>query len=207
VEYLNYILIILGIMAVCILLIRIPGQKRLKGDKVALSDRARNHREQKQVSRAEERKQKKHDQEVLNRELSKVSTPWGWPGHNHTVKLENSLEAQEVHGFSESLHRFVDKLVAEKKTVDNEEYMLRKNDSLRSMVEDRYGRANKMSELEYRKVKAPLLRDPSQPHDQMDNFPDGKVDGVESKLSSQPESTRLRMKLSRLREVRKPWGW
>jgi hypothetical protein len=206
-EYLNYIVIILGIMAVCVLLIRIPGQKRLKGDKVALSEKARNHRAKKQVSRAEEKKQKKHDQEVLHRELSKVRTPWGWPGHDHTVKLENSLEAQEVHGFSESMHRFVDKLIAEKKTVENKEFLLKKNDSLRSMVEDRYGRANKMSDQEYRKVKAPLLRDPSQPHDQMDNFPAGKVDGVKSKLSSQPESTRPYKKPSRLKEVRKPWGW
>ena len=206
-EYLNYILIILGIMAVCILLIRIPGQKRLQGDKVALSEKARQHQANNQVARAEERKQKKHDQEVLHRELSKVPTPWGWPGHDHTVKLENSLEAQEVHGFSESLHRFVDKLIVEKKTVDNKEFLLKKNDSLRSMVEDRYGRANKMSDMEYRKVKAPLLRDPSQPHDQMDNFPDGKVDGVESKLRSQPEPSRIYKKPSRLKEVRKPWGW
>ena len=81
-EYLHYILVILGIMALFLLLMRMPGQKRLKHDKAALSERAKAHRADQKPSRAELRKKEKHDREVIEREKSKVPVPWGWPGHD-----------------------------------------------------------------------------------------------------------------------------
>jgi hypothetical protein len=212
-EYVKYVLIILAMLAVCLWLVRIPGQVRLKANQAALSERARRRKENQQPSRAEVRKQKLHQREVLLREIGSVPTPWGWPGHeSHPGDGYGNLKAEEVHGVSESLHRFVDRLVKEKKTVDSREYQLKKNISIRSMVEDRYGRSASMPEVDYRRVeKPPLLRDPSQPHDQMDNFANGKTDQIESGLSGQPRSPeeyykKIRKKTT-LQEVKKPWGW
>jgi len=214
-EYVNYILIILLIMAVCVFIVRLPGQYRLKGDQLALAEKTRNRKVNKIESGVTSKEESEHKHLVLERELSKVPTPWGWPGHHDSRghQPHPSLDAEEVHGVSESLHRFIDRLVSEKETVESREYLLRKDESLRALVEDRYGRASRMKQVKYQKVKAPRLRDPSLPPDQMDNFPSGKADQVESGLKALPGSASLyeqhaqKRKRTELKELKKPWGW
>ena len=111
-----------------------------------------------------------------------------------------------------ALRRWVDHLVAEKRTTEDEGYAQRREASLKALLEDRYGRKIKPSEMAYRKVKPPRLRDPSLPHDQMDNFPSGKTDQIVSGLKKQPgqpgeqRETPVR-KTGSLKEVKTPWGW
>lgn len=212
-EYITYILVILAITGVGVLMVRLPGRNRLKNDKVALSSRSREHRSKIKPSRAELQKQKTHNREVIDRELSKVPVPWGWPGHDgHLHADDANLDEEGYHGLSYTLHHFVDKMTSEKKTVQDKEYMQKRSASLRSMVEDRFGQAKVMPEVKYRKTKAPRLRDPSEPHDQMDNFPAGKADRIESGLGNIAGATNLygeesRKKRVNLKDVKKPWGW
>ncbi len=198
---------------VLIVFIRLPGGSRLAKDQMELANAARQRRLKKNKEQihgqADKFLSRKQQKAVLNRELSKVPTPWGWPQH---VTIAAGGSRSEVtnghaHSFSDSVQRWAGKLVHEKHTVDDVEYKRKRDDCMRALLEDRYGRSSKTTSVPYEKVKAPLLRDPASPHDQMDNFPDGKVDGVKSKLNSQPESTRLYKKPSLLREVKKPWGW
>jgi hypothetical protein len=151
----------------------------------------------------------------MQRELGHIPIPWGWPGHQGSASLrgQSSLDAQQADGVPQSISQFVDRLFSEKLTVDSREYLLRKDASLRVMVEDRYGRASTMKEIPYRQVKPPRLRDPSAPHDQMDNFPSGKVDQIAARIPRQPQSSRFvgqqdaMKKTADLHMVRTPWGW
>lgn len=211
-EYFSYILVVLLILAVVLFLVRIPGRSRLKGKPADLSDRARKRRAQlasrNRAAAAREELEMRH--QALQRELLRVPTPWGWPGHGQTAADGSSGGADRA---TASLHHWVDLLIREKRTVDDREYRSKQAASLRALLEDRYGRASRMQEVEYRQVKRPLLRDPSEPHDQMDNFPSGKGDELVAKLRGQPkgsspilQATRVR-KVSGLEDIRTPWGW
>jgi hypothetical protein len=66
--------------------------------------------------------------------------------------------------------------------------------------------------MAYQKVKPPRLRDPSLPHDQMDNFPSGKTEQIVSGLDKQPDKPEDRRETPRrktgsLKDVKTPWGW
>jgi len=161
---------------------------------------------------ARERTDPEQVRAALHRSMKNVPTPWGWPGH-HPSRSSNTLNAEEVHGVSESIHHFVERLFTEKRTVDSNEYLLRKNASLRTLVEDRYGRASTMKEQPYQPVKAPHLRDPSAPHDQMENFPNGKLDKIVKNIPRQPKvggtgnNAPSSMPKTTPKELRTPWGW
>ncbi|MFC1695083.1 hypothetical protein ACFL1C_02975 [Pseudomonadota bacterium] len=195
-EYISYILITLGILASCVLMLREPRQRRLN-EKLAKTPK------------------EAASQQALHRELKPVPTPWGWPGHvvSAAPKSHARLNAQEVHGVSESLYHFVDRLFHEKQTIDEGEFLLRKNAAMQALLEERYGKASTMQEVKYKKVKPPRLRDPGEPHDQMDNFPSGKLNGIVARIPRQPaapadlqKQSPLR-KSSELKEIRTPWGW
>lgn len=62
--------------------------------------------------------------------LSDVQTPWGWPKHHAHGRLE----------MSESLHHFADRLLQQKTRSDSNDYLRRKNECIRALLEDRYGR-------------------------------------------------------------------
>jgi len=212
-EYISYILVTLGILIACWLLVRLPAepvQQQNRLSRVSLTA--------KETDRATNGKSTDdgwHSRLVLQRELLHVPTPWGWPGHQGSTSSRSQmpLNAQEVHGVSESITRFVDHLFSEKVTVDSREYLLRKDANLRTLLEDRYGRASTMKEIPYRKVTPPRLRDPSAPHDQMDNFPSGKGDQIAARIPRQPQFSRVvrqqtpLKKTAGLHEVRTPWGW
>ena len=214
-EYIYYILIILGLIALSLILLSLPGRSRLKGDQMELARKAQNRRNRQQGSGNGAEFEKERRRSILKRELSKIPTPWGWPGHDPVTAVNRyaKINAQEVHGVSETLHKWVERLIREKQSVNEEEYLLKKEDNMRALLEDRYGHANRMKEMQFHKVKAPVLRNPNQPHDQMDNFPSGKTDRIEAQLKSQPGPSSLVKKQAQSGKktehqiLKKPWGW
>jgi len=219
VDYIYYSLITLGILLLCMYLARIPGHLRLGSNQAALADRAKRRREKARSKSLEDRGLSERHALILKRGVSNIPTPWGWPGHEDNVEshhksgFRTDSTAREPHSVSESLHRWVDRLVSEKQNVENQEYVLKKDASVRALLEDRYGRASRMSEINYKKTRAPLLRDPNLPHDQMDNFPSGRGEKIISTLDNQPgqpdnsEFPLPDRSSVELGEVRTPWGW
>ena len=214
-EYISYLLITLAILIACLILMRLPAQSEKLQKSAA---RAKRRGKGAEVQGSELSKDEiQHHKKVLQRDLQQVPTPWGWPGHQDLGSFKKSngpLNSQEVHGVSESIHQFVGRLFSEKRTVDNSEYLLRRDASLRAMVEDRYGRASTMKEIPFQKVKPPRLRDPSAPPDQMDSFPSGKVDQIAAKIPKLAETAKVlkepvpfRKVAGGSKEVRTPWGW
>ena len=215
-EYVYYILIIVCLMACTLVITRLAGQSRLAQNPVALADKARQlkRKEAKQKAKAAQRNSNlssnsRKRNPVMKRELSRVRTPWGWPQYDE----DGDIKSGEG-DFSASLHRLADRLIHEKKTVQNQEYLDKRNASMRALLEDRYGRSSRMPKIKYRNVRAPLLRDPNAPHDQMDNFPSGKADQVAAMLKSQSGSNQGRPMPPRrdaaradLKNLKKPWGW
>jgi len=164
-EYVTYILIITGIMALCFVLW--PEQAReytLKKSTHKIGTPA-------EIPRADT---------ALNMETLNVPIPWGWPGHEEhaTDNSHVTFAAQEVHGVSESLHRFADRLLSEKQTKESREYQLKKEDSLRALLEDRYGRAYKTPQSNKQNTQSPNVRNPGTP-----------------------------LVKESLHEIKTPWGW
>jgi len=164
-EYITYILIISGIMALCFAL---------------LPEKAIEHTLKKLPPKTATPIDTPRVEAALDRETLNVPIPWGWPGHDDHVTANHytSLNAQEVHGVSESLHRFADRLLREKQTIESRDYLLKKEVSLRALLEDRYGRAYRTPRAKNRNVQAPVSRNPGKP------------------LVMEP-----------LHEVKTPWGW
>ena len=155
---------------------------------------------------------------VRQRELLKVPTPWGWPGNpntyqTHYVHSQAAGHTTDAGEGSATLHRWVDHLVSSKQTTDNLEYRHRRESSMRALLEDRFVSPKKMTKIEYQKTSPPLLRDPSEPHDQMDNFPAGRVDKIESRLKAStnavPERNRKieAVVYEESSALVSPWGW
>jgi len=214
VEYLYYVLVVLALLAGCLFALKIAGRRRLSGRPEVLAERAQRRHQRERRKAGAQRHDLAHRHAVLERERKHVPTPWGWPGsdfHGTGRAPQGSDGSFEIVRQS-ALSRWLDHLVAEKRTVQDAEYARKRDASLRALLEDRYGRSAKATEMAYRKVKPPLLRDPSEPHDQMDNFPSGKTDQIVSGLDRQPgkpartSETRLR-KTGSLKEVKTPWGW
>jgi hypothetical protein len=213
VEYLYYILLILALLAGCLFALKIPGRRRLAHNPEELAERAARRRQRDQKKASATAAELAHRHAILKRELTNVRTPWGWPGSEHQggrdQNSKHHLGEIASHGV---LRRWIDHLVAEKQLVQDEYYRQHREDSLRALLEDRYGRVLKPTEMTYRKVRPPLLRDPSLPHDQMDNFPSGRADQIVASLDKQPGKpdaervTPLR-KTGSLKEIRTPWGW
>ena len=202
-EYLYYLLAIVAVLGVCLVLFRVPRDPATEG-------------------RAEQRaradaavKDEAGPSPALQRDLKNVPTPWGWPGSD----MRSALSPARPHNGSAGsdsaagLQSWIDRLVAEKRTVDDSEYLLRKDASLRALLEDRFGRSVRPGEIPYRKVRPPMLRDPSRPYDQQDNFPSGRKDRISSGLERQPRGTGAADKkagvsgAARIRDIKTPWGW
>lgn len=113
-----------------------------------------------------------------------VRTPWGWPSStrktgavpNRYARSTRSRVASSITGFFKP------------KKVKDTEYQLRRERSIRSLVEDRYGRvgqhtASQMPEFEWSKPKLPAELIEERKHDQMlANKPDQDVDLKQDKL-------------------------
>lgn len=216
-DYLYYILVTLAIMALCLYLTGFPGLKRIDSDQAAFDERARKRRKREQSQSPRHDRIPEREEMFLNRGVQNVPTPWGWPGHDdktgigHSVHSASIPKTPEVHGVSDSLHRWVDRLVSEKRTVDDQDYVLKKEASVRALLEDRYGRTLRTPVKPDREGKPLQLREPGGLNDQMDSYLNGRGDKVISKLESQPgqlPGSRVSGKSrSRLKEVKTPWGW
>lgn len=69
---------------------------------------------------------------------AKAEAPWGWPGHGAVQSGESADGADR--GLGDRLGDWVGALLQQKRTVDDEDYRVRTNESLRALVEDRYAR-------------------------------------------------------------------
>ena len=210
-EYVYYVLTILGILLACLCCFRAPGLLQPRSRQVDLAANNRNR-----VKKAEQaRTATNAEKSVLQRQSMKVPTPWGWPGSQHktSVSRYSGIDVQQATGVSDTLQRWVDQMISSKQTIEDESYRRRKEASMRALLEDRYGRSGQPIPVRYAKVKPPLLRDPAEPHDQMDNFPSGKLDRIERGLTQQarPSGTYSdslkKPRFEEKRELRTPWGW
>jgi len=221
VEYINYILIVFAMLFVLIFILRSARGSRLANDQMELANAARQRRLKKNKEQIHGQADKflspKQQKALLSRELSKVPTPWGWPQHE-TIAAGGSrskVTSGHAHGLSDSVQRWAGRLVHEKHTVDDVEYKRKRDDCIRALLEDRYGRSSKTTSMPYQKVKAPLLRDPASPHDQMDNFPSGRVNKITGKLEQERQQSGVSNKAgvtsfksrSGLEDLKMPRGW
>jgi len=215
VDYFLYSGIVLTLLGIVVFAIRLNAKRHLQDRQMKLADRARRRRERTAKDRAAKSKILPHQQAVLQRQLKNVPTPWGWPGsasRSAPADANKSL-SPGVQASSGLFQRWIDQLVAEKRTVDDGDYLESRHAALRSMIEDRFGRTPQPQEMAYQNVRPPRLMDPQRPHDQMDNFPSGKVEKIVSGLTGQPGDTRsaasapaVRRK-AQLGDIRTPWGW
>ena len=136
-----------------------------------------------------------------------VRTPWGWPG---------GPSGRPQAGMSDNMRIFTDRLVRQKQLNDAEAVSLRTNGSIRALLEDRYGRVDRgMTQMRYEKVKRPLLRDPSEPQDQLENLGTAEAERLRRKLkllksmsdNDTAGSKGKDLRYVQLKDIKQPWGW
>lgn len=199
-EYVFYILGVLSIGLLCTLAIRYWTRKNdIEAENLRLGSSRRQGRQDGANSRA---------RLILQREFRQVPTPWGWPGHGEL----NRDRARPV--LSDSMQSFANRLIRQKELVDRSSPNPRISGSVRALLEDRYSPV--MKSVKYRKVKAPLLRDPSEPFDQMDDFGSRKLKPAHKKMQSQAAMRSGLEKVvpdigrkskTELKDIKLPWGW
>ena len=203
VDYLYYILVTLAIMAFCLYLMGVRGFTRVGSDEIALNERARKRRKKEHVRSPRNDRNPERYKVLMNRGAQNIPTPWGWPGYGekadlgHSAHSANNHRTAQGHVVSDSLHRWVDHLVSEKRTVDDQDYLLKREASVRALLEDRYGRT----------LKAPVDPDRFTRPPQLN----GRGNKTTSKLKSEPgklpgSGVSLTSR-SKLKEVKTPWGW
>jgi hypothetical protein len=118
---------------------------------------------------------------------------------------------------SEPMKSFTDNLVRRKNRLAGSSAESRGRESVRALIEDRYvpSKWNSPGEIEYRKVKPLLLRDPNAPHDQMDNFGVRQAELVRKKLqrvakmnvAAAAAASQEDLRYVGAKDVKQPWGW
>lgn len=222
-DYLNYVLIVLAIGLVCLFIVRLA--TRSKNPDLLLQYQAR-----KKAARKMTVQQTSDDSDFANpsaawqgtpviksqrerlAEKTHYRTPWGWP----SVERQNGSQ-----GVSEAVRNFTDRLVKEKQLLQPGGSNAGKG-SIRALLEDRYGPVNRdMTEIPYQKVKRPLLRDPSEQHDQLDNLGSAESRRVRQKLqflsamnnvedgsgSAAKGTKKVEFRYVELKDLKQPWGW
>jgi hypothetical protein len=216
VEHLLFFSVIgLAVVVLGFVLVNLSAQDRASERSQELAERAQARRRREDKRDAGKSDLLPNHRIVLQRELQRVPTPWGWPGNELRRKDDANLAPYglDLANSPGSMKSWIDHLIAEKRTVDDDDFQSRKQAALRSMVEDRYGRSIQAAEMKFKKVKPPRLQEPGRPHDQMDNFPSGRVDALASKLSPQPGESKVGVprqairKTMALGDIKQPWGW
>jgi len=218
VDYLNYFLAVLVIGLVCFTTIRLVARRghsytlqRYKEKQKALAEakKAALGKSGKRTKRTAKSKTAAPIHRALHREIQHVRTPWGWP---------NGQTGNTSTGLSGSMQSLTDRLVREKKLSRTRSNDPRTSNSVRALLEDRYGRVDRdqPTTVEYRKVKKPLLRDPSEPHDQMDNFGVSEAERIRKKLrnvasmthvGTSPRKPKSEHRYVDIKNIKQPWGW
>jgi hypothetical protein len=135
-------------------------------------------------------------------------TPWGWPGADRGNQ-----------GLTQSVRSFTDRLIQGKQLTQTTSGF--NHGSIRALLEDRYGPVDRgMKEMPYQKVKRPLLRDPSEMHDQLDNFGGAESRQLRKKLEFlsamnrdeddlvlEDDSKKSGFRYVELKDLKQPWGW
>jgi hypothetical protein len=204
-EYVFYILGVLIIGLLCMLMIRNwTGKNDIEAENLRLGS----SRRQGSQDGASPKEADSRARLILQREFRQVPTPWGWSRH---VEL-NRNGARPV--LSDSMQSFANRLIRQKELVNRSSTNPRIATSVRALLEDRYSPV--MKSVGYQKVKAPLLRDPAEPYDQMNDFGSQKLQPVTKKMQSQAA---MRSGLEKvvynkgefpkvdLKDVKLPWGW
>ena len=184
-EYLLYILAILLLGLLCLACIRFASQSTFRKPGVT----------------------KRKVDRLAQPAARPVPTPWGWANHRE----RNGAAATPL---SQAMQDFTSRLMREKKLASTRSLNPRLNGSMRALLEDRYARVDR-SAVKYEKVKRPLLRDPSQPHDQMDNFGTREAERIRARLQhiksmnqdALPDSRAKRVRYVEIKDIKKPWGW
>lgn len=144
-------------------------------------------------------------------EKTHYRTPWGWPGGEQPSSSQ---------GISGAVRSFADRLMQEKQLQQPGSG----NGSIRALLEDRYAPVNKgMAEIPYQKVKRPLLRDPSEQHDQLDNLGSVEAKQLRKKLqflsamnngelekdktNGEKRTKKVEFRYVELKDLKQPWGW
>jgi hypothetical protein len=218
VDYLSYILAILVIGLVCIAVVRFA--TRSQNPDLLLQYMAREKAARQAAARQSDRYGDNAKTQPLpvikslrerHQEKIHYRTPWGWPG--------SQKEIAHHQGITETVRSFTDRLVREKQLVQSN--AAAGNGSIRALLEDRYGPVNRgMKEIPYQRVKRPLLRDPSEQHDQLDNLGSAEVRQLRKKLQflsamtsdelaeGQIKSTKkVAFRYVELKDLKQPWGW
>jgi len=151
---------------------------------------------------------------ILEREIQHIRTPWGWPGHSAVVgEAAKPRMSKSVQAFADRLLR--EKELASTRLADN----LRINASVRALVEDRPHQAggnDGMQTVHYQPVKRPLLRDPGEPHDQLDNLGPLRAERIRARLqrlTSMNDAVPARpredeeFRYVAIKDMKQPWGW
>jgi len=218
VDYLNYIMAVLVIGLVCFTMIRLIArrgnshslQRYYENQKaLALAKKAALRKSGKRTKRTAKEITAAPSRATLHREIQQVRTPWGWP---------NAQSGNTPTGLTGSMQSLTDRLIREKKLTRTRSNDLRASNSVRALLEDRYGRVNRdqPTTVEYRKVKKPLLRDPSEPHDQMDNFGVSEAERIRKKLrnvssmthiGTSPRKPKSEHRYVNVKDIKQPWGW
>ena len=168
-EYLLFLSVVLLVLGLCGLLLHYGGRRKAKGIRAG----------------ADNGRSAANDLHALRRRIGKRSeqaTPWGWPGGTVGGPVANRDRWGE--GLPMTLGRWVDSLVVQKRTVDDDpDYRIRTHASIRALVEDRYGRQT------------------TRPRDSEGS----------SNAANDPASTRAVSSEPRVRPgaqgIKTPWGW
>ena len=213
-EFVNYNLILLAILVALLTWLMLPSRSRPAGESKRNSDGSPGHQQkrkgQPQSTQATNSPGQTPRKLKPNRDLSRVLTPWGWP--QHTSQLfhagQSAKGTTHAHSISDSLHHWADVLVREKHTIDDEEYKLKRESSMRTLMEDRYGRSVSRvyaGARHTRGINPNLMRKAS-------SAPAGKI---ESRLLRKGQTGEISLYKRQLvqkqqkgrKELKLPWGW
>jgi hypothetical protein len=219
-NYLSYMLAVLLMGLVCLVAIRLYFKNPTKrpaanGEETRLAVLARKLLGRKLADRQPLFSKSKTNPTVLDRQLSMVRTPWGWPNH----QAYNGQPRND--DMSGALKKLTNRLVREKQLAGTDSGNPRLSNSIRALLEDRYGPVHRdaMTSVEYSRVKRLLLRDPNAPHDQMDNFGAQEAERIRAKLKrlkalkatqsdeNKREETGEETRYVAIKDIKQPWGW
>lgn len=151
---------------------------------------------------------------VLKRELKRVPTPWGWERHQ-----ERNGEKEGSKDLSDVVRSFAGRLTRKKEPLQSNSnpHKPKSNNSVRALLEDRYGPVSQKpaQNIEYQKVKAPRLRDPGRPHDQLDSFDSREAERIHKKVQLVKAMnaelgfvvTHDDFRYVSIKDIKQPWGW
>jgi hypothetical protein len=158
------------------------------------------------------RRQLKHAE--AKSKTGELKTPWGWGGKHE-------------HHFLSDLQAMATKLSQKRELKTSSTYRQRSKESLKTMVEDRYGSFRPdptMTEIEYQAIKVPGYVMRSQ-HDQMNNevsmIDPEKLDRLSTKGKTSARKEQMRGSIGmdtavekrpraagvKVANVKAPWGW